>query len=162
MESPEKLELIFSVVTAHPEGYISRNGHKLVGGNLMGYRIHCMSIDSMVVGFREHRIIAHALIPNPLNLPYINHKDSDKSNNRVENLEWCTAKQNTHHMIAAGKFNPQGEENPTARFTEKDVREFFRLKSEGVSGAEIARMYGCDKSTINKILKGILWSHIRI
>jgi len=162
MESPEKLALILSVIEAHPEGYLSRYGHRLTGYKHLGYIIHSTSIDGVVVGFRSHRIIAHALIPNPLNLPYINHKDSDKSNNRVENLEWCTAKQNTHHMIAAGKFNPQGEENPTARFTEKDVREFFRLKSEGVSGAAIARMYDCDKSTINKILKGILWSHIRI
>lgn len=44
-----------------------------------------------------HRLVAKAFIPNPLNLPQINHKDEDSTNNHVENLEWCDAKYNVNY-----------------------------------------------------------------
>ena len=47
--------------------------------------------------FRVHRIVAQAFIDNPLNLPVVNHKDENKQNNRVDNLEYCTVEYNTNH-----------------------------------------------------------------
>ena len=49
-----------------------------------------------------HRLVAQAFIPNPNNYKYVNHLDTDRGNNRVENLEWCTAKQNTDYTMSVG------------------------------------------------------------
>lgn len=46
-----------------------------------------------------HRLVAKVFIPNPLNLPVVNHKDCDKQNNSVSNLEWCTNSYNVRHSM---------------------------------------------------------------
>ena len=53
--------------------------------------------DKKMKTFRIHRLVAQAFIPNPKGLPQVNHKDEDKSNNCVENLEWCDAKYNMNY-----------------------------------------------------------------
>ena len=61
------------------------------------YRVIMLSKNGKNTNMRVHRLVAEAFIPNPNNLEYVNHKDENKSNNRLENLEWCTAKYNTYY-----------------------------------------------------------------
>ena len=62
-----------------------------------GYYMVSLCKDNKYEWMLTHRIVATAFIPNPNNLPYINHKDEIKTHNNVENLEWCTHKYNTNY-----------------------------------------------------------------
>lgn len=53
--------------------------------------------------FAIHRLVAQAFIPNPYNYPVINHKDENKHNNKVDNLEWCTVKYNNNYKNVRGR-----------------------------------------------------------
>lgn len=59
-----------------------------------GYKVVSLTMDGKTRLRFVHRIVAEAFIPNPDNLPMVNHKDEDKTNNFLENLEWCTASYN--------------------------------------------------------------------
>lgn len=67
-----------------------------------GYIVVGMCKDKVQKLHSVHRLVAEAFIPNPLNLPVVHHKDDNKQNNRVDNLEWCTQKENVHYTIKAG------------------------------------------------------------
>ena len=65
----------------------------------MGYRTVALSKNNCVTTILVHRLVAEAFIPNPDNLPCINHKDADVSNNIITNLEWCTHEYNSNYYI---------------------------------------------------------------
>jgi hypothetical protein len=56
--------------------------------------------------FLRHRLVAETYIPNPNNLPEVNHKDGNKLNNHVNNLEWCTCSENHLHAFKLGLHKP--------------------------------------------------------
>lgn len=68
---------------------------KLKGSN--GYEMVHLSSNGSAKKVPVHRIVAQAFIPNPDNKPQVNHIDGDKSNNKVSNLEWATASENSGH-----------------------------------------------------------------
>ena len=69
-----------------------------------GYLRFGLMKNSKLYTKKGHRLVAENYIPNPNNYPQVNHINGIKNDNRVENLEWCTNKQNAHHAIANGLF----------------------------------------------------------
>ena len=76
-----------------------------------GYLQVCLFKDGKRKRYLVHRLVANAFIPNTENLPEVNHKDEDKTNNRVSNLEWMTSKDNTRYSqaIAANQYTLDGK-----------------------------------------------------
>lgn len=71
-----------------------------LGFHNRGYLMAHLSKSGKQKNFFLHRLVAQTFIPNPYNLPQVNHKDENKSNNCVDNLEWCTAKYNQRYSRA--------------------------------------------------------------
>ena len=67
------------------------------GSTREGYKMVCLMIDKKRVGYLIHRLVAELFIPNSCNLPQVNHINENKLDNRVENLEWCTASYNCRY-----------------------------------------------------------------
>ena len=81
-----------------------------------GYLIVTLYKNEKRKHYSMHKLVAEAFIPNPNNLPYINHKDEDKTNNYVENLEWCTPEYNNTYgtKIKRQSNSMIGNKNPRA------------------------------------------------
>ena len=71
-----------------------------------GYHRVRVTIEREKATYKVHREVAKAFIQNPNNLPQVNHKDGNKANNSVHNLEWVTNKENAHHAIDSGLWKP--------------------------------------------------------
>ena len=76
-----------------------------------GYLCVNLSKQNKVKWFGVHRLAATAFIPNPNNYPHVNHIDENKTNNRVDNLEWCTQSQNKLHGTAIKRQNETRHKN---------------------------------------------------
>ena len=82
---------------AHGKG--SNNHYKTGTLTKKGYLLVQFWKGNQRKGLYIHRIVANAFLPNPQNLPQVNHKDGDKTNNKVDNLEWCTNSENQIHAV---------------------------------------------------------------
>lgn len=107
-----------------------RKGHLLSPKTDEGYFRVSLSKDGVKKLYKVHRLVAMAFIPNPDNLPVVNHKDEDKKNNKVENLEWCTVQYNSTYGSSVEKNLKtrveKGHINP--KYIGLKIKDYYRLK----------------------------------
>ncbi|EJF06544.1 HNH endonuclease [Thiovulum sp. ES] len=108
-----------------------------------------------------HRLVAEAFLPNPENLPQINHIDGNKENNDVSNLEWCTSKHNNVHALENGlRKGQKGETNSQAKVTEKQVISIIEDILNGLSNIEIAVKFDLHDRYISLIRGKKRWKYL--
>ena len=100
-----------------------------------------------------HRLVAHAFLDNPDNLPQVGHKDHTRANNSVSNLYWTTPKQNTADGIREGKINAKKRPD-TKKLTKAQICEIALLDSKGYGVNEIALTLGFPRTTISSVFNG--------
>tara|TARA_R110000851_G_scaffold212865_1_gene365601 strand:- start:311 stop:1024 length:714 start_codon:yes stop_codon:yes gene_type:complete len=113
-------------------------------------------------GIFIHRAKAKVYIPNPENKPCINHKDLNRQNNELDNLEWCTVVENNLHGLLYGDIvvGLSGEDNPNSTLSETEVHSVCSLLEVGISQVEIEGITGVKKSSIFDIKAKVKWLDI--
>lgn len=129
--------------------------------NRLGYLTVGISINGKKYTRTVHRLVALAFIPNPDNLPEINHKDGNKENNNVNNLEWSSRSSNQKHACDTGLQKPQlGSDHGMSKLKEKDIPIIMRIRSEGQTLRFIANMFNVDAKQIHRVVTGKSWTHV--
>jgi hypothetical protein len=105
--------------------------------------------------FYVHRVIAETFIPNPNNLPLVNHIDGDKHNNNVSNLEWCDYKHNSQHSVYSLQ-KEVGENHSRAKIPNKIVSYIRKCKIQGIipNYKRLSETYGVGVQHLKNIHAG--------
>lgn len=105
-----------------------------------------------------HRIIAECFVPNPYNKPDINHINGIKTDNRAENLEWCTRSENMVHAYRTGLEKPViGTNNHNSKLNDDLIR---YIRKSDKSNYGLAKELGVDPSTIRDVRNNKIWRHV--
>jgi hypothetical protein len=162
--------LDFRVVPSFPDYAVSRAGlvirvtNRTNGkfGRVIKSFVGCGGYVRVVLSHQHalvHRLVAETHIgPCPTGC-VVNHKDGDKLNNFVTNLEYVTQKQNIRHAMDAGRWNQIGETHSQAKLSEKEVLEIRAAKGGRGLGNKLAKKYDVSKHTISLIRLNKIWQN---
>lgn len=108
-----------------------------------------------------HRLVAEAFIPNSDDKPQVNHINGLKTDNHLNNLEWCTAKENTNHAIDTGLINQVGENGSNAKINKEVALSIINLlETTTKTQPEIAELCSTTTRVVSPIASGITWKHL--
>lgn len=156
-------------ITDYPNYSVSNQGqvrNDVTGRILKQSRVGGYSM----IGLREkgmhkmiyvHRLVAFAFVENPENYTEVNHINAIKSDNRAENIEWCSRAHNMRHAYAHNLIHlKRGQESSVAKLTEQDVLEIRNLRSQGYTLMKLTEIFNVGLTAIYNITIRKTWSHI--
>ena len=145
------------------DGGIFRNGKELSTSlTNKGYKDVCMYLNGVKKHISIHRAVATLYVPNPDNLPQVNHIDGNKLNNHYTNLEWMSNRKNKDHALENGLY-AKGVDMPNHIFTEDDIkyiRENYKYKDSEFGTTGLAKKFNTNGSRIWKIVNNKVWKHL--
>lgn len=121
---------------------------------------------------RVHRLVANEFILNPMNKEQVNHINGIKTDNRVQNLEWCTNRENILHSYKIGTMkntgklkgrkykHSTGHLHPLSKLTEDNVK-FIRNNKNILKRIELQEMFGVCQQSISNIINNVSWTHVQ-
>ena len=123
--------------------------------NSSGYLLVELYKNNIKKKYSVHRLVAEAFIPNPYNLPQVNHKDENKLNNNVDNLEWCTNEYNINYGTRTERYS-----KPVLQYTldGEFVREWPSARECGRNGFNQGSVSACCRGELKKH-KGFIWKY---
>jgi hypothetical protein len=136
----------------------------VIGSNSHGYKVVSFKKDGIKTMKFIHSLVAVAFVDNlnPDKFRIVNHLNSDRADNRAENLEWCDHSRNAKHAIEAGKVKIlQGSSRSSAILNEDKVMAIKLLYKTGrFSYWKLAEIFDIGKTTIQGIINGTKWTHV--
>ena len=116
-----------------------------------------------VACIRVHRLVAITFHENQQGKPQVNHINGIKTDNRAENLEWCTRSENQKHAFKNElQKSLVGVKNPMSKLNDLQVRQIMLLRRSGLSLASISKKYNISFQHVSRIVNRSAWSHLNL
>jgi len=149
--------LMFDNLIVHPSGKIYSAWTLKQRAPQLVARYHYVKVKKTM--YRLHRIVAGLFIPNPNGYRTVNHKNGDKLDNRVENLEWCTLSENHKHAFKTGLRTASIS---NFKFTRDQVIEILNDRLRGMTITELCAKHNLSLNAMEKIIKGKSYRHYNL
>ena len=152
-----RVKSLYRVVNNHPMKEMIRSNSLTKDGYV---KIRLLGNGKDITA-RVHRLVAKAFIPNPNNKETVNHKDGNKQNNRVDNLEWSDRSEQLYHAYSHNlKKQKRGSNNVNSKLSEEEVEEIRKIYKKGdreYGASALGRKYGVTHRTILNITNNLTY-----
>ena len=125
-----------------------------------GYGYYVLCVNGKRKTIKTHRLVATAFLPNENNLPSVNHKDEDKTNNNVNNLEWCSAKYNVNYGSRTEKASKKVICVTTGKVFKSiaEASKYYNLRGNHISACCKGKLKSCGKHPITG--EKLVWKYL--